>query len=343
MGRGPIVSPATAKFCIAFVAATLLSCSHGGSAPAPHKVRVALTVDGITWHPVRLAQSLGYASEEGIRISESDFAGLSKGMEALLGGSVDITAGGLPQALQVAAEGRSVRCFLALNSRPAVAFAVAPSAREKIHTVRDLKGRRVGISSPGSVTHQFLNFFLVSNGLLPTDVGLVSVGTGAASIAALEHGTVDAAILVASGITTFEQRYPKATLLADVRTEEGARRIFGVSSIPLGGLNAKDEWLRSNPDTARHFARAVEKAMQWMAHHTPEEIRATIPEAMRMPDIDADLAAIRYSQNSLTLDGIIPPEAPQIIQKFLAVSDERVRNSHLDLSSVYTNEFASMK
>lgn len=264
-------------------------------------------------------------------------------MEALLGGSVDVTAGGLAQALQVAAEGRSVRCFLILNSRPAIALAVAPAAEQKIRTVRDLKGKRVGISSPGSVSHQLVNFLLVARGLSADDVGVVSVGSGAASVAALEHRMVDAAVLVASGITTFEQRYPKATLLEDLRTEEGAHRIFGVSSVPLTGLDAKEDWLRMNSETAVRFVRAVKKAMQWASNHSPEEVRATIPEQLRMSDVNADLAAIRYFQQSLKLDGMIPPEGPEVVRKFLAVSDERIRNSHLDLTKIYTNEFVSIE
>ena len=100
-------------------------------------VRVALSVDAITWIPIRLAQTLGYGSEEGIAIETSDLAGLSKGMEALLGGSVEVSAGGLSQAIQVAARGQSVRCFLSLYSRPTEALAVAPSMAGKIRSIGD--------------------------------------------------------------------------------------------------------------------------------------------------------------------------------------------------------------
>jgi NitT/TauT family transport system substrate-binding protein len=310
--------------------------------PALPEVRVALPLDAITWHPVRLAQTR-YASEEGIAITISDVAGLSKGMEALLGGSVDVSPGGLPQAIQVAAEGREVRCFLVMSLRPAWSLVVAPAMVGKIHTIADLKARRVGVSAPGSPSQQFLNFLLVSHGLSPADVGVVSVGASATSIAALEHGKVEAAVLVAGAITAFERRYPKAAFLADTRTEEGTRQVFGVATVPVSGLNATEDWLRTNPDTALRFVRAVKKAMQWMAAHSAEEVRASIPEALRMPDPEADFEAIRQWQRTSSPDGIVPADVPETVRKFVAVSSERVRNAHLDLSKVYTNEFANAK
>jgi NitT/TauT family transport system substrate-binding protein len=260
-------------------------------------------------------------------------------MESLLGGSADVTPGGLSQAIQVAAQGRAVRCFLQLYSRPTIALVVAPSGTAKIRAIGDLKGRRVGVSSPGSPTHQFLNFLLASHSLSHADVSVVSVGTGATSIAALEHAKVEAAVLVASAITTFERLYPKATVLGDTRTEEGARQVFGVPTFPSNGLDAREDWLRANPEIARHFVRAVMKAMAWMASHSAEEVRATIPEALRMPDADADLEAIRQAQRTISPDGIMPPDAPETIRKYLAVSDEKVRHAQIDLSRLYTNEF----
>jgi NitT/TauT family transport system substrate-binding protein len=124
---------------LALATVTLLGCNRPGSGPPVREVRIALNPDGITWHPVRLAQSR-YAAEEGIAITISEVVGGSKGMEALLGRSVDVTSGMLPDALQVAAQGRDVRCFLILNSRPTMALVVAPAMSEKIRSISDLKG-----------------------------------------------------------------------------------------------------------------------------------------------------------------------------------------------------------
>ena len=326
------------------VASSLVGgCRRGDTGPALRVVRVALPIDAISWHPVRLAQSHGFAARAGIALDISEAAGMSKGMEALLGGSVDVTAGQLGQVIQVAAEGRDVRCFLSMYSRPSLVLAVAPGKAGQIRSIADLKGKHVGVSSPGSPTHQFLDFLLTTHGLSTGDVGVVSIGSGASSIAAIEHGKVDAAVLVGSGVTTFEGRYPDVAFLVDPRTLEGAKQVFGVAVFPAGGLLARDRWLRENPDVAREFVRAVKDAMRWIAEHSPEDVRATIPEELRMPDADADRRAIHQAQQTMMLEGTIPPDAPAAVLRYLAASSEQIRKAHIDLESLYTNEFANTK
>jgi NitT/TauT family transport system substrate-binding protein len=143
---------------------------------------MALPNDWITWLPVELAQTLGYTQQEGITLSVSETNGLGKAMEALLGGSVQVAAGTLAQSISLAAEGRRPRCIVGLYTRPAVAVVVAPPMTTTIRTVRDLVGRRVGVASAGSASHQFLEFLLVSQGLTPQAVQPVSVGTAAETV-----------------------------------------------------------------------------------------------------------------------------------------------------------------
>ena len=305
------------------------------------EVRVGLSIDGITWLPVRLAQNLGYARQEGIQLAISDFSALNKTTEALLGKNVDVAAGGLSLAIQVAAEGREVRSFVMLYQRPMMSLVVSPRMSGEIRSIRDLKGRQIGVPAPGSLPHQFVNFLLASQGLTQQDFSTVSVGTSAASIAALEHGSADAGILLGAAIPMFERTHPGAKILADTRTPDSAQKSLGEAIFPVTALMAEDQWLRANPAVARGMARAVKKAMQWMKSHSAEEIRAQIAEDLRMPDVEADLEAIRTAQRNLSVDGMTPARAPESVLKFVAVSNEKVRNAHIDLARVYTNEFAA--
>src|SRR5207302_11470336 len=82
---------------VAVVAAALAACRS--SAPGVSEVRIALPRDGITWLPVLLAHSLGYGRQERLNFALSEVAGMSKGVEALMGGSGDVTAGAMVQAM----------------------------------------------------------------------------------------------------------------------------------------------------------------------------------------------------------------------------------------------------
>jgi len=300
---------------------------------------VALTRDGITWVPIHLAETLGYFSEQNLKISVLYTEGLSNSMETLLSSSVDVMGGSLMQTLPLAAEGQDVRSFLLLYSRPTMAIAVAPAMAGKITNVAQLKGHKVGVSATGSPLHMQLNFSLARSGLPPEDVFPVPIGTGAASLASLEIGRVDAAVLVGSAITTFEQKYPHAVFLSDSRTPEGARRMFGTDVFPSTSILARGSWLQENHDTAGRFAKAVLKAMVWMSTHSAEEVRTQMPEATRMPDVEADLQAIRQATLTLSPDGVTPDSAPQLMREFLAVWSEKIGKSNIDFTKIYTNEF----
>jgi NitT/TauT family transport system substrate-binding protein len=159
------------------------------------------------------------------------------------------------------------------------------------------------------------------------------------SVAALEHGTVDAAVLIASAISVFERRQPGQAFLVDLRTPAGARQIFGSEVFPSLGLLAEDRWLRANPDTARRLVRAVTRGMQWVRDHPAEEVREMVPVDARTTD-EADLDAIRQLQQVLSSDGLMPPGATELIERFVAVSNPKLRAAPIDIARIYTNEFA---
>jgi NitT/TauT family transport system substrate-binding protein len=324
------------------VAAAVIGCHGPRLAPHVPTVRVAVHRDPIAFLPVRVAQTLGYYEQEGIAVEMSEVAGGSKAMEALLGGSVEVAVGSMSDAVQLAAEGRNVRSFLVLYTRPSLALAVAPALSSTIRTIADLKGHTVGVSTPGSATHQFLNFLLLSNGLSPADVSVVSVGMSASSVAALEHGKVDAAVLIASAISTFEARQTGMMFLADTRTAAGARKVFGDEIFPALTLVSEDRWLRQNVDTARRLVRALKRGMRWVREQPAEQVREMIPEGARSTT-EADLRTIREVQEGMSMDGLVPAGTAERVEKFVALSNSRVDRAHIDLSKTYTNEFASVK
>jgi NitT/TauT family transport system substrate-binding protein len=166
---------------------------------------------------------------------------------------------------------------------------------------------------------------------------------GAPALAATEHGDVDAAFMVGGAINVLLRAHPDLPVLADTRTAEGSRQVFGPAAFPGSLLVAEESWLKANPDTARRFVRAVRKAMQWMGEHSPEEVRAHMREDQRMADAAADLQTIRDFQQMLSPDGAIQKGSPEIMYKVLAASLENVRNAHIDLAKAYTNEYLTGK
>jgi NitT/TauT family transport system substrate-binding protein len=205
--------------------------------------------------------------------------------------------------------------------------------------VKDLKGAVIGVTSPGSGSHNFANYVLASHQVPIGSVSIVGIGNGAPAIAAFEHGQIDAAVLMGNVITGIERRSPGVRILADTRTVEGVKAVFDTDVYPAQGLAASPEWLRQNPATARKVVSALMRTLHYMREHPAEEIRSRMPAQYRSPDTEADLKAIREIVPLLSRDGKITPEGAQAVKRVLDVSSGKVRHASIDLSQTYTNEF----
>jgi NitT/TauT family transport system substrate-binding protein len=298
------------------------------------EIRLAVQPPATNNYPSHLAQWLGFYRQEGLDVTISNVAGASKVLEALVGSSADVAGGVYEQTIQMAADGRPVVCFASLLRSPN--FAVV-SASADVKKIGDLRGKTVGVSSVGSPSQFYLNYLLAGVGVPPAEVGTAGIGQGATAAAAVERKQVAAAVVFGSAITVAEAR--GARILADSRTPEGLRAIFGIDDYPASCLLAREDWLRANPDLARRMSRAILRALAWIREHSPEEILAQVPPEFRVGEAAAEMEAIRLAKPMYSLDGRIHPESAEAVRRVLAGSLDRVRDAKIDLSRTYTNEF----
>ena len=230
---------------------------------------------------VTLSEELGFYKEQGLAVTFQDFPGGAKALEALLGGSSDVVCGFYDHTVQMAAQGRELRAFVSVLRYLGL---VAVSAKPEIKRIEDLKGKVVGVSAPGSSTHLFLNYLLVTHGLKPSDVSTPSIGMGSTAVAAIEHGNVDAAMMSDPSIDIARKKSPSVHILADARTAEGVKEIFGVDTYPSTVIYSTSEWLDGHQEQARRVATAVRRTIEWMQAHSAEEILAKMPPDFRTGD-----------------------------------------------------------
>lgn len=293
------------------------------------KLRLALQPPSTNNYPSHFAQWLGYFHDEGLDVEISQIAGASKVLEAVVGGSADVGGGVYEQAIQMAAEGRDVVSFVSLLRSPNFALVALPDRGVK--SIADLRGRVAGVSSVGSPSQFYLSRLLTASGVPVDSVSATTVGMGATAMASVEHGQVDAAILFGSAITALQARRPDVVILADTRTPEGLRAVFGVDDYPASCLLAQGAWLRANPEVARKMVRATLRSLAWIREHSAEEILARLPAESEAGNPAAELAAIRMAKPMYSIDGRITPESAEAVR--------RVRGEKVDLAKTYTNDF----
>jgi NitT/TauT family transport system substrate-binding protein len=321
------VAAALEKLTCFALAVVLCGCGQKSAA-----VRIAAQPPSTNNYPTHFAQWLGYFHDEGVEVSISQIAGASKVLEAVVAGSAEVGGGVYEQTIQMAAEGREVVSFVSMLRSPN--FAIVGRAK----SAAELKGKVVGVSSPGSPSQFYVNHLLIASGVRPEDVSFAGVGMGGTAVAALENGRVDEAVLFGSAITAAVSR-GKYEVLADSRTPEGLRKIFGVGDYPASCLLSRGEWLKANPDAARRVAKAVLRSLAWIRAHSAEEILAKVPAEFRVGDPAAELEAIRAAKAMYSADGQIQGEMAEAVRKVLAESVPAVRDAKIDLSRTYTNEF----
>ena len=299
------------------------------------EVRLVVQTPSTNNYPTHFAQWLGFFDQEGLHVTISQIAGASKVLEAVVGSSADVGSGVYEQAIQMAAEGREVKTFLTFAGSPN--FAILAGPKSGVHSIAELKGKPVGVSSLGSPSQFYLNHLLRAAGVQPDQISTAGIGMGATAAAALERGQVDAAVLFGSAITAEERR--GARMLADARTREGVQALLGASDYPASSLLARTEWLTQHPEEARRVSRAVLKALAWIREHSPEEILAKVPAEFRVGDTQAEIEAIRMAKPMYSIDGKVRMESAEAVRAVLSESLENVRRAQIDLSKTYTNVF----
>lgn len=310
-------------------------------AQAPEKPKVSLAVGGkagLYYLPLTIAERLGYFKDEGLDITISDFAGGSKSLEALIGGSVDVVAGAYEHTINMQAKGQHIVAFALMGRAPAISIGIATAKAASVHGPKDLKGFKMGVSAPGSSTNIALNFYLAQGGLKPSDVSIIGVGTAAGALAAMRSGQIDGISNVDPVMTMLEEK-KEVKIIVDTRTPKGAEALYG-GPMPAATLYARDEFLKKYPRTAQALANAIVRADRWLAKAGPSDVLKTVPEAYLLGDRAIYLASFANVRDAYSTDGLIPEAGPKTALKVLATFDKKIDPAKIKLSETYTNDFA---
>src|SRR5215467_13778159 len=210
-------------------ALALVLAASGALAQAPEKKDIKLGVGGaaaLYYLPLTLTERLGHFKEQGLNVEISDFKGGSQSLTALVGGSVDVVTGAYEHTLRMQAKGQDIVSVIELGRYPGIALAVRKDRADKIKTVADLKGAKIGVTAPGSSTNMIVWYLMAKAGLKPDDASFVGVGATSSAIAAIERGEIDAVSNVDPVISKL-QSTNEVVLLAETRTTEGTTNVLG--------------------------------------------------------------------------------------------------------------------
>src|SRR5215210_5745912 len=173
------------------------------------KQKVSIAVGGknlFYYLPLTISEQLGYFKQEGLQVEISDFAGGAKALQAMVGGSADVVSGAYEHTINMQAKGQPITAFVLQGRAPQIVLGVSNKTMPNFKSIADLKGKKIGVTAPGSSTNMVANFVLAKGGLKPTDVSFIGVGTSAGALSALRSGQIDAMSNLDPVITMLEQK-----------------------------------------------------------------------------------------------------------------------------------------
>src|SRR3954466_5689587 len=236
---------------IALAATLALVGAQTAQAQAPklEKTRIALSVGGSVSQMNKIAYFVAlnrnYFEQEGLDVESTAFSSGTAALQNLIGGNADVVEGSFEHTLRMQTKGQHLMCIAVFGRYPANVLLVRKSQADKIRTIADLKGRKIGISAPGASTHNFVAGLMERAGVNYKEASYVSVGTGLSAVAAMRSGSeLDAIVNLDPAINALVDA-DEVVVLSDSRTEEGTKAAFGGPYL-ADCLYAKTEFVRAN-------------------------------------------------------------------------------------------------
>ena len=300
----------------------------------PEKTKVVLNevAHSIFYAPMYVAIEEGYFQEEGIDLELVTGFGADKTMTAVLSDSADIGFMGSEASIYTYNEGATdhVVNFAQLTQR-AGNFLVARQEMPDF-TWDDLKGTDVLGGRKGGMPQMVFEYILKQNGIDPAkDVAIDQSIDFGSTAAAFAEGQADFTVEFEPGATSLEQE-GKGYVVASLGTDSGY--------VPYTAFSAKQSYLDENPDVIQGFTNALQKGMDFVQAHTPEEIAAVIEPQFKETDFDTITTIVsRYYEQDTWKDNLIfQEESFDLLQDILDEAGELTKRA--PYADLVTTEFA---
>ena len=324
----------------ALAGSAVLALPGLGRGQAVEKPKLTIAVGGknlLYYLPLTIAETQGYFKAEGLEVTVADFAGGSRALQALVGGSADVTSGAFEHTINMQVKGQRLRAFVLQGRAPQIVLGYNPKTMANFKSVADLKGKKIGVTAPGSSTNVLANFVLGKVGLKPGDVSIIGVGAGSGAVAAMRSGQIDA-ISNLDPVITLLVRSGDLKIVTDTRVVADADRIFG-GPMPAGCLYTLQSFLDKNPATAQALANALVRADHWIQNAGAREIINAVPENYLLGDRAVYVDAFLAAKGALSPDGMFPEAGAETARRALASIDPEIAGAKIDLGAIWSNDY----
>ncbi|MGH7091868.1 MAG: ABC transporter substrate-binding protein, partial [Stellaceae bacterium] len=262
---------------VAAAAALLLAT---GMAHADATLKVGKAIAGpFDFTPLDVGIAKGFFARHGLKIEEYNFAGSAKLQQGLAAKAIDIGLGSGPELAFVAKGNADLG--VADFCGPPAGLVLVVRTKAPIHSLADLKGRRISVSTVNGLTDWMVHEISRRQGWGTNGIDVVPLGSDEAQIASMRIGETDGMPLDVASAALLEQKGDVRILL---RFGEVVKDFINHVTF------ATDDIIRQHPDEVRAFNEGWFETVKWMRTNKAESVRIATP-VMRKP---GDIVARAY-------------------------------------------------
>lgn len=310
----------------------LIGCSSDQTSSSTNQKLVLNEVaHSIFYAPMYVAIEQGYFADEGIDLTLVTGFGADKTMTALLTGEADIGFMGSESSIYTYNEGASDYAvnFAQLTQR-AGNFLVA---REPIETFtwNMLIGKKVLGGRAGGMPEMVFEYILKKNDINPENVLIDRSIDFGSTAAAFSGGDADFTVEFEPHATALEEK-GDGYVVASLGTDSGY--------VPYTAFCAKRSYMTQNPQIIQSFCNAIQKGLDYVNSHSPEDIAMVIKPQFAETDIDTITTIIsRYAQQDTWKENLVfEKENFDLLQNILEEAGELKQRAPYE--NLVTTEFA---
>jgi NitT/TauT family transport system substrate-binding protein len=265
------------RACVGAAAAALLLVAPAGAA---EKLRVGKAVpEAFSFVPLDVGMRKGFFANNGLEIESIAFTGDARMQQAMASDSLDIALGSGP-AMAFIVKGAPIKAVAAMAGPPLLlAIVVRPDGPK---TVAELKGKKISVSTAGSLTYWLVSETSRRQGWGPKGIEIAPMGAMPGQIAAMKRGDIDGVITDIGNAFELEKRGDGRILV----------RFTDIKDFHIHVIFATNKLIAEHPDAVRGFLKGWFETIAFMRKNKPE----TVAIAKEVTGKDEDVVARSYDE-----------------------------------------------
>lgn len=284
-------------------AAAVLAVSLASPGYAAEKLRVGKAVPfAWTFTPLDVGMQVGIFAKHGLEIEASAFGGDAKMQQALTADSIDVGIGSGP-GMAFMAKGVPAKAVMAMAGVPRN-MAVMADYNKPIRTVDDLRGKKLGVTTVGSLTDWIGKRINAQKGWTTANgITTVPIGGMQPARAAVKTGQLDGYIgALEAGYELEANKEWRVITSAVPFVEHFITHVFFV----------REDVIAKRPDAVRAYLRAWVETIAYMKANKSKAVEIT----SKVVNISPAVAGRAYDEQMaiFSTDGVFDPKAVEVLK-----------------------------